>query len=93
MENAVVLLKVDQNRIDAIADRISRLPGVDQVHAVAGIYDLVALIKATTAEGVDNLVNRHMAKISGVHEAHTLAAERTFTRRDVDPLYSGGLGP
>ncbi|WP_303905202.1 Lrp/AsnC ligand binding domain-containing protein [Thiohalomonas denitrificans] len=69
------------------------MPGVDQVHAVAGIYDLVALIKATSAEGVDNLVTKHMLKVSGVHEADTLATERTFTRRDVDPLYSGGLGP
>ena len=93
MENAVVLLKVDQNRIDAIADRLSRLPGVEQVHAVAGIYDLVAMIKATSAEGVDNLVNKHMLKVAGVHQADTLAAERTYTRRDVDPLYSGGLGP
>jgi DNA-binding Lrp family transcriptional regulator len=92
-QTAFVLMHVDPERRDRIAERLTRLPGVLTVHEVGGVYDLIATIQATSAEGIGNLVQRHMAKVDGVYEAETLASSRSFTRRDVDPLYAGGLGP
>lgn len=93
MDTGIVLMKVDRDHIDRIADRLTRLPGVVRAHEVAGVYDLIADIQATTREGLENLAERHMRGVDGVLELELLATARSFTRRDVDSLYVGGLGP
>ncbi len=45
MVTAIVLLDVDRDQINPVAEQLADLPGVTEVYSVAGRYDLAAIIR------------------------------------------------
>ena len=56
MVNAIVLLNVQSDRINQVAEELAGLDGISEVYSVAGQYDLVAMIRARNDEQVASLV-------------------------------------
>jgi DNA-binding Lrp family transcriptional regulator len=91
MVNAIVLLKVDKDRINPVAEEIASFDGVAEVYSVAGQYDLVVIIRASDDEQIAVLVTDELLQVEGLQSSETLIAFRTYTRDDIDGLFSVGL--
>jgi len=89
--NAIVLLNVESARINFVAEQLVEFDGVSEVYSVAGQYDLVVLIRARDDEQIASLVTEHLLQVEGLLSSETLIAFRTFSRHDLDRMFSVGL--
>jgi len=91
MINAVVLLKIRNDRINEVAEHLAELDGVSEVYSVAGQYDLVVILRAADTEGIAAVVTEHILKIEGMTSSETLIAFRAFSKHDLGRIFSIGL--
>jgi DNA-binding Lrp family transcriptional regulator len=91
MVNAIVLLNVESSRINHVAGELVELDGVSEVYSVAGQYDLVVVIRARDDEQIATLVTEQLLQVEGLLSSETLIAFRTFSRHDLDGMFSVGL--
>ena len=91
MINAVVLMKVRNDRINEVAENLLELKGVSEVYSVAGQYDLVVILRAPDDEGIASVVTENMLKIEGVLSSETLIAFRAYSRHDLERMFSIGM--
>ena len=91
MVNAIVLLRVESARINHVAEQLVELDGVSEVYSVAGQYDLVVIIRARDDEQIATLVTEQLLQVEGLLSSETLIAFRTFSRHDLDGMFSVGL--
>ena len=91
MVNAIVLLNVESAKINQVAEQLVDLDGVSEVYSVAGQYDLVVMIRARDDEQIASLVTEQLLQVEGLISSETLIAFRTFSRHDLDGMFSVGL--
>jgi len=91
MVNAIVLLNVQSDRINQVAEELAALDGISEVYSVAGQYDLVALIRARNDERIASLVTEELLRVEGLLSSETLIAFRTYSKHDLDEMFSVGL--
>ena len=91
MVNAIVLLNVQSDRINQVAEELAGFDGISEVYSVAGQYDLVALIRARNDEQVASLVTDGLLRVEGLMSSETLIAFRTYSKHDLDGMFSVGL--
>jgi len=91
MMNAVVLLKIRNDRINEVAEHLVELDGVSEVYSVAGQYDLVVIVRAADDEGIANVVTGGMLKIEGLISSETLIAFRAYSKHDLGRIFSIGM--
>jgi DNA-binding Lrp family transcriptional regulator len=90
MVSAIVLLNVDRDKVNAVAEKLADLKGISEVYSVAGQYDLVAIIRVKDNEALAELVTNHMLKVGGITRSQTLIAFRVFSRHDLEAMFSIG---
>lgn len=91
MVNAIVLLNVQSDLINQVAEELVALDGVSEVYSVAGQYDLVVMIRARNDEQIASLVTEKLLQAEGLLSSETLIAFRTFSQHDLDGMFSVGL--
>jgi DNA-binding Lrp family transcriptional regulator len=91
MVNAIVLLKVQRDRINNVAQELVDLDGVSEVYSVAGQFDLVAILRARDDEQFADIVTEGMLKVEGIRSSETLIAFRAYSRHDLEQLFAVGL--
>ena len=91
MTNAIVLLRVSKDRINEVAETIVDLDGVSEVYSLAGQYDLAAVIRAKGDSQVATLVTEQILKAEGILSSETLIAFRTYSRYDLEHIFSIGM--
>jgi DNA-binding Lrp family transcriptional regulator len=91
MVSAIVLLSVEREGINEVAERLAGLDGVSEVYSVAGRYDLVAILRVSTNEQLADLVTGKMLKLDGIRDTETLIAFRAYSRHDLEAAFT--LGP
>ena len=91
MVNALVLLRIRTDRINEVAQELVDLDGVSEVYSVAGQYDLVVVLRARSNDQVASLVTEHILKAEGLISSETLIAFRTFSKHDLERMFSVGL--
>ncbi len=91
MVTAVVLMNVRRGQVNEVAQQLSETQGISEVYSVAGRYDLVALIRVPGNENLADLVTRHLAAIDAVVETETLIAFRSYSRHDLESMFTVGL--
>ncbi len=90
MVTTVVLLKVERDHINGVAEQLAGMNGVTEVYSVAGRYDLVALIRVPTNDDLADVVTNHMSKLQGITSTETLIAFRAFSSHDLEAMFSIG---
>jgi DNA-binding Lrp family transcriptional regulator len=90
MVSAIVLLNVDRDKVNAVAEKLADLSGISEVYSVAGQYDLVAIIRVKDNEALAEVVTNHMLKVGGITRSQTLIAFRVFSRHDLEAMFSIG---
>ncbi|MGA1865431.1 MAG: Lrp/AsnC ligand binding domain-containing protein, partial [bacterium] len=91
MVTALVLLTVQRDKVNEVADKLSSMDGVSEVYSLAGRYDLAAIIRVSKNEGLSELVTNHMLKVEGIIKSETLIAFRVYSRHDLESMFSIGL--
>lgn len=91
MVTAFVLLNVARGKVNQVADTLSTMDGVYEVHSVAGRYDLVAVIRVRKNEDLADLVTDEIRQIEGIEHSETLIGFRVISRFDLERMFSLGL--
>ncbi len=91
MVSAIVLLTIERDKINKVADTIADLEGVSEVYSVAGRYDLVAVIRVKTNEELARVVTEHIRGVAGITSSETLIAFQVFSRHDLERMFSIGM--
>lgn len=90
MVNAIVLLSVNRDKINAVAEKLADMDGISEVYSVAGQHDLAVIIRVKDNEGLADLVTNRMLKVTGITRSETLIAFRAYSRHDLDAMFSIG---
>jgi DNA-binding Lrp family transcriptional regulator len=91
MVTAIVLLSVARARVTEVADKLASTEGISEVYSVAGRYDLVAMVRVRTNEELADIVTNRMQKIDGIESTETLIAFRTYSKVDLEGVFSLGM--
>lgn len=91
MVSSIVLLNVERDRINAIAEQLTQLDGITEVFSVAGRYDLVAVLRVSNNEALADLVTSKMLQVEGITHSETLIAFKVFSRHDLESMFSIGM--
>jgi len=91
MVSAIVLLNIERNQINRVADQLSAINGISEVFSVAGQYDLVAILRVATNNALADLVTSEMLQIEGITESETLIAFKAYSKHDLESMFSLGL--
>ena len=91
MITAIVLLTVERDRVNAIAEELAKIDKITEVYSVAGRYDLAAILRHKDMEELASLVTDNLLKIKGILKSETLIAFRTYSRYDLERTFSLGV--
>lgn len=90
MVTAIVALKVDRKKVNDIAAMLSDMHGITEVYSVSGRYDLIAMVRTKDNESLAKIVTGSMLKIDGIADSETMLAFRTYSRHDLDSMFTIG---
>ncbi len=91
MVNAIILLTVERDKINSVAETIAETPGVTEVFSVGGRFDLVAIIRVKTNERLAELVTGQLLRTEGIRSSETLIAFKAYSRHDIEGMFSIGM--
>ena len=92
MVTAVVLIDAKREMVSETAQRLVDLAGVTEVYSVAGLHDLVAIIRTRSNEEMGDLITGSMLRMVGIEKTTTLVALKTYSRYDLERMFSVGVG-
>ncbi|HLE85312.1 MAG TPA: Lrp/AsnC ligand binding domain-containing protein [Thermoanaerobaculia bacterium] len=91
MVTTIVLLNVQPQHIDRIAQEVLEVEGVTEVYSVAGRFDLVVVVRTRGTEELAQVVPSKILKVEGITHSETLTAFRVYSRHDLERMFSVGL--
>jgi DNA-binding Lrp family transcriptional regulator len=91
MVSAIVLLTVERDKINSVADVVADIDGVSEVYSVAGRYDLAAIIRVKANEELAQVVTERIRRVGGITSSETLIAFRVYSRHDLERMFSIGM--
>ncbi len=91
MVTALVLLSVDHDKTNAVAEKITAIPGVTEVYSVAGRYDLAVIIRVKENDQLAAIVTDQIRRVEGIERSETLIAFRVYSRYDLEMAFSLGM--
>jgi DNA-binding Lrp family transcriptional regulator len=89
--SAIVLLTVERDRINQVAETIADIDGVSEVYSIAGRYDLAAIIRVKSNEDLAKVVTGRIRNVGGITRSETLMAFRVYSRHDLERMFSIGM--
>lgn len=90
MVTAIVALKVDRKKVSEIAALLLDIKSVTEVYSVSGRYDLIALVRTKDNESLADVVTGSMLKIEGIVDSETMLAFRSYSKHDLESMFSIG---
>ena len=72
MISAVVLVNTDSNTQDTVLKSLRQVDGVEEAHALYGVYDLLIKIKANSIDKLKEITKLRIKTIAGVKNSLTL---------------------
>lgn len=91
MLTAFVFITTEAARISEVAQAVAELPNVAEVYSVTGEYDIIALLRLSEYDDLDEAVPGGIARVPGVISTATVLAFRRFARRDLEASWDIGL--
>ena len=92
MVTALVLLSVERDKINLVAEKITAIKGVTEVYSVAGRYDLAVVIRVKENDQLAEVVTDQIRRVEGIEKSETLIAFRVYSRYDLEMAFSLGMG-
>ena len=90
MVTAVVLMNIKRGQVQPTASALADIEGISEVYSVGGRFDLVAIIRVPSNEAMADLVTNTLAQMATIEHTETLLAFQSFSRHDLDSMFSIG---
>ena len=90
MVTASVLMNIRSGQVQSTAAQLAALPGIAEVYSVGGRFDLAAILRVANNELMADLVTRQLAALETIENTETLLAFQTFSRHDLESMFSIG---
>ena len=90
MVTALVLLNVEHQHIQNVSQQLVDIQEVTEVYSVAGRYDLVAIVRVRNNSEIADTITGKFSKLKGIKSTETLIAFHTFSRHDLERMFSLG---
>lgn len=87
MVTAFVLINIRDRSVQAIGEELLTHEGVKEAHAVAGEYDMVAVVRVADNSTLSHLITDCIAHVAGVERTKTLFALRSFSSYDLSSIF------
>ena len=68
---AYVLVQSQLGKARSVAKAVAKVKGVKMVHAVTGVYDVIAYLELRDMTTLSDLVIRKIQSVNGVERTHT----------------------
>jgi DNA-binding Lrp family transcriptional regulator len=68
---AYVLVQAELGRARAVAKAVTNVRGVKMVHAVTGVYDVIAYLELSNMTALSEVVVKKIQSVKGVERTHT----------------------
>ncbi len=91
MVTSIVLLTMEIDKINTVAEQIAEMKGVSEVYSVGGRFDLVSIIRVKDNEQLAELVTGHMLMVEGIKTSETLIAFKVYSYNDLESMFTIGL--
>jgi DNA-binding Lrp family transcriptional regulator len=91
MVTAILLMQVERTKVNDVATALAELDAVSEAYSVGGRYDVIAIVRTPTNEGLADLVTHRMNAIEGIRDTETLLAFRAYSRHDLESMFTIGL--
>jgi len=88
MVTAIVLLDVEREKINDVAETLADVTGVSEVFSIAGEHDLAVIVRVKDNDGLAEVVTGHLLKIAGIKKSETLIAFRVYSKHDLERMFS-----
>jgi DNA-binding Lrp family transcriptional regulator len=87
---AIVFVRTEVDRVNAVAEALADLDGVSEVYSVTGDLDLVALVRVRSHDDIAAVVTDAIAAVPGILATETHIAFRSYSRHDLEAAFSLG---
>ena len=91
MVHAIVLLEVERDKINTIAEQLVDMKGISEVYSVAGRYDLAVIVWVKNNDELAEAVTNQMLKITGITKSETLISFRVHSKYELERIFSVGM--
>lgn len=91
MVSAIVLLVTERDKINEVAEALTKIKGISEVFSVAGQYDLVAILRVPNNEALADLVTDKMLKVDGILDSETLISFKAYSKHDLEAMFEVGF--
>ena len=91
MVHAIVLLEVERDKINTIAERLVDMKGISEVYSVAGRYDLAVIVRVKNNDELAKAVTGQMLKLEGITKSETLISFRVHSKYELERIFSVGM--
>ena len=90
MVTALVMLNVERKYIQNASQSLVDMKQVTEVYSVAGRYDLVAIVRVNNNAEIADIITGKFSTLEGITATETLIAFNTFSRHDLEHMFSIG---
>ncbi len=87
MVTAFVLIHCQGRDPHEVGEELSKLPGVTELHLVAGEYDLVVVTRVADNQQLSQLITKQIVRTAGVARTKTLFALESFSQYDLNAIF------
>ncbi|GAA0953884.1 Lrp/AsnC ligand binding domain-containing protein [Actinocorallia libanotica] len=91
MITAIVLIQTEVDQVNEVAEQVVKLEGISEVYSITGDHDLLAMVRVRHHEELAEVIPGRISKVPGVVHTDTHIAFRTYSRHDLDAMFSLGL--
>ena len=91
MVHAIVLLEVERDKINAVAEQLVDMKGISEVYSVAGRYDLAVMVRVNNNDELAEAITSKLLKVPGISRSETLISFRVHSRYELERIFSVGM--
>ena len=90
MTHAIVLIRAERSALATLGGELADIDGVAEAYSVTGDWDFVAILRLRDPDQLAQVVTSQISGLIGVERTHTMVAFETFSRHDLEALFSIG---
>jgi DNA-binding Lrp family transcriptional regulator len=91
MVTSIIVIDAERSKINEVAERLAEIDGISEVYSVSGKYDLIAIARVPSNDDLANLVTNKLLRIEAILKSETMLAFKTFSRHDLEAMFSVGM--
>lgn len=88
--HAVVLIGAERAALPTLGGELAELAAVAEVYSVTGEWDFVAILRVHEPDQLAQAVTGQLARIAGIARTYTMVAFESFSRHDLEAMFSIG---